>query len=96
MARRRAKPRGEAYYSTEQVGWLIGASANAVRRMIKDGEIEGVRLPAGFRVKRDEALRLSRERIERETGRRVSDAEVERAVDQTIAANEALTNEALT
>jgi hypothetical protein len=90
MARRRATA-SEEYYSTEQVGWLIGESANAVRRMIKGGEIEGVRLPAGFRVKRDEALRLSRERIQRETGRTISDRELERAVDQTISTNEALT-----
>src|SRR5688572_12839072 len=90
MARRRAKS-SEGYYSTEQIGWLVGQSASAVRRMIKDGRIEGVRLPAGFRVKRDEAVRLSRERIERETGREISDREVERLVDETIAANEART-----
>jgi hypothetical protein len=90
MPKRRARS-SEHYLSTEQMGWLLGQSAGAVRRMIKAGDIEGVRLPAGFRVKRDEALRLSRERIERETGRRLSEREVERLVDETIATNEALT-----
>lgn len=74
--------------STEQLGWLLGRSASAVRAMIKRGEIDGVRVPAGFRVHRDEALRLSRDRIERETGRAVSDRELSRLVDETIATNE--------
>jgi hypothetical protein len=88
MPRRRTKPSSE-YYSTEQVGWLLGRSAGSVRDLIKAGDIEGVRLPAGFRVKRDEALRLSRERIERETGTKVSGRDLERLVDETIATNEA-------
>jgi excisionase family DNA binding protein len=90
MARRGAKS-SDHYYSTEQVGWLLGQSASAVRRMIKDGEIAGVRLPAGFRVKRDEAIRISRARIEGETDQRLSDREVERLIDETIATNERLT-----
>ena len=89
MARRRRPMESGDYYSTEQVGWLVGESADAVRRRIKAGEIEGVRLPAGFRVRRDEALRLSRERIERETGRSIADRELERLVDETLASNEA-------
>jgi excisionase family DNA binding protein len=88
MARRRARETDDSY-STEQTGWLLGVSANAVRRMIKDGDIDAVRLPDGFRVKRAEALRLSRDRVERETGRKLPDRELERLVDQTIATNEA-------
>ena len=90
MARRRRPTTGEDhYYSTEQMGWLLGVSADAVRERIKAGEIDGVRLPAGFRVRRDEALRVSRERVERETGQRLSDGELQRLVDETIATNEA-------
>jgi hypothetical protein len=36
-------------------------------------------------------LRLSRDRIEREAGRSISDPELERLVDETIARNEAAT-----
>ena len=90
MARRSTGPRAD-FYSTEQMGWLLGVSAAAVRRMIKAAEIEGVRLPGGFRVKREEALRLSRARIERETGKRIADRDLERLVDETIATNEART-----
>jgi len=79
----------EDYLSTRQMGWLLGKSANAIRAMIKDGEIEGVRLPDGFRVPRAEALRLSRERIEAEAGRKLSDRELERLIDEVISTNEA-------
>ena len=90
MPRRERAP-GADFLSTEQVGWLLGQSPSAVRRLIKAGEIEGVRLPVGFRVKREEALRLSRARIERETGRTIADRELERLVEETLATNEART-----
>jgi hypothetical protein len=56
--------------------------------MIRAGEIEGVRLPGGFRVPKGEVLRLARERIESEAGRKLRDREIERIIDQMIATNE--------
>jgi excisionase family DNA binding protein len=81
----------EDYLSTEQVGWLLGRSSGSVRRMIRDGEIDAVRLPQGFRVAREEALRLSRQRIEGESGRELSDRELERLVEEVLEANERIT-----
>ena len=77
------------HLSTEQVGWILERSAGSVRDMIKDGEIEATRIPAGFRVPKAEVLRLARERIESEAGRRVSDREIERLIDQVIETNTA-------
>jgi excisionase family DNA binding protein len=77
--------------STEQMGWVLGRSPETVRDMIRDGEIEGVRLPAGFRVPRSEALRVARERIEAEAGRKLSDRELERLIDELIERNTAAT-----
>jgi hypothetical protein len=76
------------HLSTEQVGWILGKSAASVRDMIRDGEIEAARLVGGFRIPKAEAMRLGRERIEAEAGRKVSDAELERLIDQVIATNE--------
>ena len=80
--------------STREVGWLLDRSPGAVRQMIREGEIDGIRIPAGFRVHRDEVLRLSRERIEQQAGRKLSDKELERLIDGVISANEARLNEA--
>lgn len=82
----------EDHLSTRQVGWVLDRSAGSVRDMIRDGEIAGVRLPAGFRVPRDEVLRLARERIEAEAGKQVSERELERLIDEVIATNEAGTS----
>lgn len=71
------------------MGWVLGRSPETVRDMIRDGEIEGVRLPAGFRVSRAEALRVARERIEAEAGRKLSDRELERLIDELIERNTA-------
>jgi hypothetical protein len=76
------------HLSTQQVGWILDRSPGTVRDMIRDGEIEGVRLPGGFRVPKAEALRVARERIEKEAGRKLSDRELERLVDDLIATNE--------
>ena len=76
------------FLSTREMGWVLGRSAGTVRDMIRDGEIEGVRLPDGFRVPKAEALRLARDRIEAEAGRKVSDRELERLIDEVIATNE--------
>jgi excisionase family DNA binding protein len=77
--------------STEQVSWVLGRSTGTIRDMIRDGEIEGVRLPAGFRVPKAEVLRLARERIEAEAGRRLSARDLERLIDELIATNTAAT-----
>jgi excisionase family DNA binding protein len=75
--------------STTELAWILGRSPGRVRRMIRDGEIEGVRIPAGFRVPKAEALRVARERIEAEAGRKVTDRELETLIDRVIATNEA-------
>ena len=76
------------FLSTKAMGWLLDRSAVSVRRMIRDGEIEGVRLPEGFRVPKAEALRVSRERIESEAGRKLSDRELEALIDTVLTTNE--------
>jgi hypothetical protein len=76
------------YLSTKHLGWLLGRSAGSVRRMIRDGDLEAVRLPGGFKVPRQEVLRVSREQIEREAGRKLTDGELERLADQVIERNE--------
>jgi excisionase family DNA binding protein len=77
------------HLSTEQMSWILGRSAETVREMIRDGEIEGARIPAGFRVPKAEALRVARERIEAEAGRKLSDRELERLIDELIERNTA-------
>lgn len=78
----------DEHLSTEQVGWILERSPGTVRDMIRDGEIEGIRIPAGFRVPKGEAIRLARDRIEAEAGRKLSDQEIERVIDTLIATNE--------
>jgi hypothetical protein len=78
----------DEFLSTKEMGWLLDRSAGSVRRMIRDGEIEGVRLPDGFRVPKAEALRVSRERIESEAGRKLSDGELEGLIDKVLGTNE--------
>lgn len=75
------------HISTEELSWLLGKSANAIRRLIRGGEIEAVRVPGAFRIPREEAMRLSRERIEAEAGRTLGDRELERLIDSVIATN---------
>jgi excisionase family DNA binding protein len=75
--------------STTELAWVLGRSSGRIRRMIRDGEIEGTRIPAGFRVPKAEVLRVARDRIEAEAGRKVSDRELESLIDQVIATNEA-------
>jgi len=81
----------DEFLSTTQVGWILGKSPTSVRQLIREGEIEGVRLPAGFRVPRAEVLRVARERIEAEAGRKLSDRDLERLVDEVISTNEGRT-----
>lgn len=78
----------DEHLSTREMAWVLGRSAGTVRDMIRDGEVEGVRLPDGFRVPKAEALRLARERIEAGAGGKLSDRELERLIDEVIATNE--------
>jgi excisionase family DNA binding protein len=75
--------------STREMAWVLDRSPGSIRRLIRDGEIEGVRISGGFRVPKAEALRLSRERIEKEAGRRLSDRELEKLIDEVIVTNQA-------
>jgi hypothetical protein len=75
--------------STREVGWVLGRSAGSVRKMIVAGDIEATRVVFGYRIPKAEVLRLGRERIEGETGRKLSDAELERLIDEVIGTNEA-------
>ena len=76
------------FLSTRETSWVLGRSPGTVRDMIRDGEIEGVRLPDGFRVPKAEVIRLARERIETEAGRKLSDRDLERLIGEVIATNE--------
>ena len=81
------------HLSTTQVGWLLGRSSGSVREMIRDGEIEATRIVGGFRIPGNEVLRVSRETIQEKAGRKLSDKELERLVDEVLATNEAKANE---
>jgi excisionase family DNA binding protein len=78
----------EELLSTKEMAWVLGRSPGTVRDMIRDGEIKGVRIPAGFRVPRSEALRVARERIEVEAGRKLSDRELEALIVEVIETNQ--------
>ena len=77
--------------STKQVGWVLGRSAGSIRDGVRAGEIDGTRIPAGFRIPKAEVLRLAREKVEGEAGRKLSDAALEQLIDEVIATNEAAT-----
>ena len=83
----------EDLLSTRQLGWVLDRSPASIREGIRDGDIEGVRLPSGFRVPRAEALRLARERLEAEAGRQLADRAIERLIDDVIATNERATGD---
>jgi len=74
--------------STREMAWVLGRSSGSIRRMIRDGDIEGVRISGGFRVPKAEALRLARERIEKEAGRKLSDRDLQNLIDQVIVTNQ--------
>lgn len=77
------------HLSTEQVGWILERSASSVRALIKDGDIEAARIPGGYRIGKAEVLRLARERIESEAGRKLSDRDLEGLIDRVIKTNTA-------
>lgn len=68
---------------------MLGRSANSIRDDIKSGDIESTRIPSGFRIAKDEVLRLAREKAEAEADRKLSDRELERLIDDVITTNEA-------
>ena len=78
----------EESLSTQHLAWVLGRSANSIRDDIRSGDIESTRIPSGFRIPKAEVLRLARERIEAEAGRKLSDRELERLIDEVIATNE--------
>ena len=85
----------QEHLSTTQIGWLIGRSSGTVREMIRDGEIEASRIPGGFRIPRDEVLRVSRETIQEKAGRDLSDRELEKLIDGVLETNEQRSHEAI-
>jgi excisionase family DNA binding protein len=78
----------DEHLSTKEMAWVLGRSPGTVRDMIRDGEIEGVRIPGAIRIPKAEALRVARDRIEAEAGRKLSDRELERLIDEVISTNE--------
>ena len=78
----------DEHLSTEEVSWILERSPGTVRDMIRDGDIEGIRIPTGFRIPKAEAIRLARDRIEAEAGRKLSDRQIERVIDELIKTNE--------
>ncbi len=82
----------DEHLSTTQLGWLLGRSSSSVREMIRDGELEATRIVGGFRIARDEVLRVSRETIQEKAGRKLSDRELEALVDEVLATNEQRAN----
>ena len=77
------------HLSTQQVAWVLGRSPGTVRDRIQDGEIEAARIVDGYRIPKAEVLRLARERIEAEAGRKLPARDLERLIDELIATNEA-------
>ena len=75
--------------STEQLGWVLGRSANSIRDEIRSGDIESARIPSGFRIPKAEVLRLAREKAKAETDRTLSDRDLERLIEEVISSNEA-------
>ena len=78
----------EDLLSTREVGWLLDRSPESIRRMIRDGEIAGTRIAAGFRIPKEEALRLARSRVEAAAGRELSDRQLEKLIDTVLETNE--------
>jgi excisionase family DNA binding protein len=76
------------HLSTQHVAWILDRSPGTVRDMIRDGEIEAIRIVDGFRIPKAEAMRLARERVDAEGGRKVSERDLERLIDELISTNE--------
>ncbi len=76
------------HLSTQQVGWVIGHLPGTVRDKIQAGEIDATRIVDGYRIPKAEVLRLARERIEAEAGRKLTDRDLEHLIDELITTNE--------
>lgn len=87
--------RMDEHLSTKEMAWVLGRSPGTVRDMIRDGELEAVRIVGGFRIPKAEALRVARDHVEAEAGRRLSDRQLERLIDDVIATNEKRTRAAV-
>ncbi len=79
----------DEHLSTQQVGWVIGHSPGTVRDRIQAGEIDATRIVDGYRIPKAEVLRLARERIGAEAGRKLSTRDLERLIDELLATNAA-------
>jgi excisionase family DNA binding protein len=79
----------EDHLSTRQVAWVLGRSSGTIRDMIKAGEIDAIRTVDGYRIPKAEILRLARERIEAEAGRKLPARELEGLIDDVLEVNEA-------
>ena len=77
--------------STKEMSWILGRSQGSVRDMIRDGELQAARIVSGFRIPKDEALRVARQRVEADAGRKLSDRQLETLIDEVIATNRAAT-----
>ena len=82
----------EDHLSTREVGWVLGRSAGTVRDMIVAGDIDATRTVGGYRIPKAEVLRLGREKVGAEAGRKLPDTELERLIDDVIRTNEAATS----
>jgi excisionase family DNA binding protein len=82
------------HLSTKEMGWVLGRSQGTVRDMIREGELQAVRIVGGFRIPRAEALRAARDHVEVESGRRLSERQLERLIDEVIESNEDRTRHA--
>ncbi len=56
--------------------------------MIREGEISAIRIASGFRVPRDEVLRVGGETIQQKAGRELSGTELEQLIDEVLATND--------
>jgi excisionase family DNA binding protein len=82
----------EDHLSTREVGWVLGRSAGTVRDVIVAGDIDATRTVGGYRIPKAEVLRLGREKVGAEAGRKLPDTELERLIDDVIRTNEAATS----
>jgi excisionase family DNA binding protein len=80
-------PRTMEQLSTTEMAWVLGRSPGTIRDAIRDGEIDAHRIVGGFRIPREEALRVARDHVEAEAGRKLSDRQLERLIDEVIATN---------
>ena len=89
----RLSPAVEDLRSTRQLSWVLDRSPAAIREAIRDGDIQGVRLPSGFRIPRAEALRSRASASRPRPAAELADRTIERLIDEVIATNERATGD---